>query len=90
MAAGFPRLEEEPRDFDRGVLILGDSATQVPDVRGLHIRGRLERFDLAEWFALGRGGQSAAGAVERIRSIDVQVSDLYLLGQHRGSSGQAR
>ena len=79
----FMRIEEGPVwDFDRGVLILGDSATQVPDVRGLHVRGQLERFDLAEWFALGRGGEAGSGAVERIRSIDIQVGDLYLLGQH--------
>ncbi len=78
----FLRLEDEQGwDFDRGVLILGDSATQVPDVRGLHVRGRVERFDLAEWFALGRGGAVGSGAVERIRSVDIQVGELSVLGQ---------
>ncbi len=77
----FVRFEEQSLDFDRGVVMLGDAEMESPDVRGLHVRGQMDRLDLAEWFALGSGGAVGSGAVDRVRSIDVDIGDLRLLGQ---------
>ncbi len=69
-------------DFDRGVLMLGDAAMTEPDVRGLHIRGRTPEVRLNDWLALSRGEDAKVDIAERIRSIDLVVDNLYVLGQH--------
>lgn len=69
-------------DFDRGVLTLGDAEMTDPDVRGLHIRGRTPEVRLNDWLALSRGEDARVDIAERIRSIDLVVDNLYLLGQH--------
>lgn len=77
----------ESWDLDRGVLSLGAQALVPADTRGLHIRGRASDVVLEEWLTLGRGSDTGIGGgntniIERIRSVDVEVSNLRLLGQH--------
>lgn len=69
-------------DFDRGVVTLGGEDVEPADTRGLHIRGATGVARLEDWLSLSRSGESKVGAAERIRSIDVVVEDLYLIGQH--------
>ena len=66
-------------DLDRGVLSLGAQTLVPADTRGLHIRGRASDVVLEEWLTLGGGNTNL---IERIRSVDVEVGDLRLLGQH--------
>ncbi|MCH9694390.1 MAG: TIGR02099 family protein [Gammaproteobacteria bacterium] len=73
---------EEFWDLDRGVVTLGDGPMQEADTRGLHVRGNTPTLRLEEWLNLSRSGERKVGVAERIRSIDVLVDDLYLLGQH--------
>ncbi|MEL7187355.1 MAG: AsmA-like C-terminal region-containing protein, partial [Pseudomonadota bacterium] len=49
--------------------------------RGLHIRGRTDVVRLQDWLDLSRSGEKNVGAADRIRSIDIEVGELYLLGQ---------
>ena len=69
-------------DFDRGVLTLGEAPMTEPEVRGLHIRGRTPEVRLNDWLALSRGEDAKVDIAARIRSIDLVVDNLYLLGQH--------
>lgn len=69
-------------DLDRGVLTLGGEVLQQADTRGLHIRGATAELRLQDWLDLSRSGEKNVGAADRIRSIDVLVEDLYLIGQH--------
>lgn len=73
---------EESWDFDRGVVALGGETMELADTRGLHIRGTADTVRLQDWLSLSRGGEKKIGAAERIRSIDLAVDDLYLIGQH--------
>ena len=74
--------EADAWDFDRGVLVLGDEPMTEPDVRGLHIRGQARELRFEDWLRLSRHGDTQLGLAERIRSIELDISDLYLLGQH--------
>jgi uncharacterized protein (TIGR02099 family) len=69
-------------DFDRGVVAFGQGVMEEPDVRGLHIGGRTDEVQLADWLALSRGQSAGRGAGERIRSVDIVVDNFYYLGQH--------
>lgn len=69
-------------DLDRGVVNFGTEALQDADTRGLHIRGNTSVVRLEDWLSLSRSGQRKVGAADRIRSIDLLVADLYLIGQH--------
>ena len=69
-------------DFDRGVVVLGGEAMEPADTRGLHIRGATDVVRLQDWLSLSRSGEKKVGAAERIRSIDLVIDDLYLIGQH--------
>ena len=69
-------------DFDRGVLALGGAAITEPETRGLHIRGAIGDVRFEDWLNLTRRGQRQTGAAERIRSIDLTIANLRLLGQH--------
>ena len=71
-------------DFDRGMLAVGGATPVQPDIRGLHVEGRTPVLDLDEWLALSRlrGEEGGPGFAERIRSIDVLVDDLHVVGQH--------
>lgn len=68
-------------DIDRGVITLGGEVTESADTRGLHIRGTTGAVRLQDWLSLTRGEQKS-GAAERIRSIDLAIEDLYVVGQH--------
>ncbi|MCH9003756.1 MAG: TIGR02099 family protein [Proteobacteria bacterium] len=69
-------------DFDRGVVTLGGEVMETADTRGLHIRGTTGVVRLQDWLSLSRSGEKNVGAADRIRSIDLIVDDLYVLGQH--------
>ena len=74
--------EDDAWDFDRGTLVLGDGPMSEPDVRGLHIRGQAREISLENWLQLSRQDVEQLGAAERIRSIELDVANLYVLGQH--------
>jgi uncharacterized protein YhdP len=74
--------EDDAWDFDRGMLVLGDGPMSKPDVRGLHIRGQARELRLEDWLRLSRQDVEQLGAAERIRSIELDVANLYLIGQH--------
>jgi uncharacterized protein (TIGR02099 family) len=74
--------EADAWDFDRGTLVLGDEPMSEPDVRGLHIRGRAQEVRLEEWLRSSRQDDVQLGAAERVRSIELEIEHLYLLGQH--------
>lgn len=69
-------------DFDRGVVALGGAVIEEAATRGLHIRGSTSTVRLEDWLSLSRGGEKKTGAADRIRSIDLVIDDLYLIGQH--------
>jgi uncharacterized protein YhdP len=69
-------------DFDRGVLMAGPGERLPAETRGLHIRGETTAVRLEDWLNLSRSGEKKVGAADRIRSIDLQVSDLFAIGQH--------
>jgi uncharacterized protein (TIGR02099 family) len=69
-------------DFERGTLALGGGALTGAETRGLHIRGNVESVVFDEWLRLSRGNEKRTGTADRIRSIDVNVDSLRLLGQH--------
>ena len=69
-------------DLDRGVLSLGGDPPPAADTRGLHIRGKASDVVFEEWFALGDRQSDEPDMLERIRSIDLQVTNLRLFGQH--------
>jgi uncharacterized protein (TIGR02099 family) len=69
-------------DFERGVLAAGGVMPGEADTRGLHIIGRTPVFRLRDWLAVGSGGGEGAGLADRIRAADVEVENLYVLGQH--------
>jgi uncharacterized protein (TIGR02099 family) len=68
-------------DFDRGVLAAGGVYPKEADVRGLHIHGTTPELDLHAWIAAGRRGNRETGIGNRIRSIDLDVSRFYAIGQ---------
>lgn len=69
-------------DFDRGVLAVGGAVPGVPESRGLHIEGRTPEVDVDRWLDLARGDGRGPGVGERIRSIDLVVDRLHVIGQH--------
>ncbi|MCH7830766.1 MAG: TIGR02099 family protein [Proteobacteria bacterium] len=71
-----------PWDFDRGVVALGGEVIEAAATRGLHIRGNTGVVRLEEWLSLSRGGEKKTGAADRIRSIDLVIDDLFIVGQH--------
>jgi len=68
-------------DFDRGVVALGREVSTPAETRGLHIRGGTETVRLDDWLNLSRSGEKKVGAADRIRSIELDVADLYAVGQ---------
>jgi uncharacterized protein (TIGR02099 family) len=71
-------------DFDRGAVAVGGASPLQPDIRGLHVEGHTPVLNLDDWLALSRlqGEDGGPGFAERIRSVDVVVDDLYVIGQH--------
>ncbi len=68
-------------DLDRGTVALGGAAPGEAQSRGLHIEGHTPRLDIDAWLALAGEGSEEAGIGERIRSIDLLVDDLSVIGQ---------
>jgi uncharacterized protein (TIGR02099 family) len=71
-------------DVDRGIVTFGDetAADTVPDTRGLHLRGTTDYVHIRRWFELGKESEGKFGTMERIRSVDMTVDNLHVLGQH--------
>ena len=69
-------------DLERGTLALGGAFVEPAETRGLHIRGDVESVRVDEWLRLSRGTAARSGTADRIRSIDVNVESLRILGQH--------
>lgn len=69
-------------DFDRGVLAIGGEMPGEPKTRGLHVEGRLPLLDFDEWLARVRGESDGPGYADRIRSIELDVANLRVIGQH--------
>jgi uncharacterized protein (TIGR02099 family) len=69
-------------DLERGTVALGGTIVEAAETRGLHILGDVENIRFQDWLQLSRGDAARAGTAERIRSIDVHVENLRLLGQH--------
>ncbi len=69
-------------DFDRGVLAVGGEYPDVPKVRGLHIVGRTPEVHVHDWLKYARRDQRKTGIGDRVRSIDLTVDNLYVVGQH--------
>ncbi len=74
--------EEEHWDFDRGVVALGGARLVEPETRGLHIVGETPEIRLTDWLETAPQGTDNPAASERIRSIDLFVDDIYVVGQH--------
>ena len=68
-------------DLDRGTVALGGAVPGEPQSRGLHIVGHAPRLDVDAWLALADGESGEAGVGERIRSIDLLVDELGVIGQ---------
>ena len=79
---GFNKAEDQ-WDLDRGIVEFGAEPhdASVPDTRGLHLRGRTGYVHLQEWFDTRRP-DSEGGIADRVRSIDIQIDNLHMLGQH--------
>jgi uncharacterized protein (TIGR02099 family) len=69
-------------DFDRGVLAIGGEYPVTPDGRGLHIVGQTPEVRVHDWLALARRSAPGTGIGDRVRTIDVTVDNLYVVGQH--------
>ena len=70
-------------DLDRGVVMLGSEATIEPaETRGLHLRGNADAVHMQDWFNLSRGRDRTTGTADRIRSVDMTVKNLHIVGQH--------
>ncbi|MDH3431224.1 MAG: YhdP family protein [Gammaproteobacteria bacterium] len=81
---GFTK-QDKGWDLDRGILSFGDDAeidAAPPDTRGLHLRGNADYVNVQQWFDLARQAKTKTGMAERIRSIDMTVGSLHMLGQH--------
>ena len=68
-------------DFDRGTVALGGAVPGEPQSRGLHIVGHAPRLDVDAWLALADDPSTGTGVGDRIRSIDLLVDELGVLGQ---------
>jgi uncharacterized protein YhdP len=76
------RKEDEQWDFDRGVVALGGASLVEPETRGLHIVGETPEIRLRDWLETAPQGSDNPGGGERIRSIELVVDDVYVVGQH--------
>ena len=68
-------------DFDRGVLAVGGEYPKAPEGRGLHIVGQTPELRVHDWLALARRDQRQTGIGDRVRTIDVTVENLFVVGQ---------
>jgi len=69
-------------DLDRGTVNFGDEPAATAETRGLHFRGHAEAVQMQDWMDRMHTSRSNTGIGDRIRSVDMQIDNLYLLGQH--------
>ncbi|MDH3534061.1 MAG: hypothetical protein OEO82_14090, partial [Gammaproteobacteria bacterium] len=75
--------EGQQWDLDRGVVTLGGAATTtIAETRGLHLRGSTDYVRMQDWFDLAKNKGRQTGMAERIRSIDMTIGNLHIIGQH--------
>tara|TARA_B100001057_G_scaffold481529_1_gene555657 strand:- start:1461 stop:5303 length:3843 start_codon:yes stop_codon:yes gene_type:complete len=72
---------EESWNFDRGVIMLGETQLQSADTKGLHIRGLTNEIRFKDWLNFSSKNKKE-NLLSKIRSIDLTIGDLYLLGQY--------
>lgn len=78
----FRRIDDR-WDFDRGVLAFGGDYPDYPGSRGLHIQGQVNELRFEDWLAAARAAAGGdAGFGDRVRSIDLTIDNLLVLGQH--------
>jgi uncharacterized protein (TIGR02099 family) len=77
----FTRIDEK-LDFDRGAIAVGGAYPDDPPTRGLHIVGQTGELHLRRWLDVASRGDGRFGIAERVRSLDLAVDNLYLIGQH--------
>ncbi len=80
----FAIKEEGGWDLDRGVVTFGPEpdTTAEAETRGLHLRGTTDYVHAQRWFEQARLATTRFGLAERIRSIDITVGSLHIIGQH--------
>lgn len=73
-------------DLDRGLVAFGGEVARRAETRGLHFTGHADTVMLQAWFdrAGGSNAETKPGSrvVDRIRSVDMTIGSLHLLGQH--------
>jgi len=76
--------QDDRWDIDRGVVTFGVKAETmaVPETRGLHLRGNTDYIHVRRWFEQARQSETKMGMVDRVRSVNLTVDNLHLLGQH--------
>lgn len=76
--------QEDQWDIDRGLVTFGVNAEveSIPETRGLHLRGDTDYVNVRRWFEQARKSESKMGMVERVRTVDLVVGNLHVLGQH--------
>lgn len=77
----FTKSGEAGWDFDRGALAIGGDYPEFPEIRGLQITGATDYISLDDWLSLGRSGEGNVSVADRIRSINIAVGNLYVIGQ---------
>jgi uncharacterized protein (TIGR02099 family) len=77
-------VREDAWDLDRGVAVFGveDTGEEAAETRGLHLRGTTDYVYAQDWFDLSRDAESEMGLGQRVRSIDMTVGNLHVIGQH--------
>jgi uncharacterized protein YhdP len=80
---GFSK-QEGRWDLDTGIVTFGDDTGYEtdPETRGLHLRGSADYVHVQDWFDMARQAETKTGMAERIRSIDMHIGNLHMLGQH--------
>jgi uncharacterized protein (TIGR02099 family) len=71
-------------DIERGIVTFGGetAATALPETRGLHLVGETDYVHIRRWFEMGKESENKFGTMDRVRSIDLTVANLHVLGQH--------
>jgi uncharacterized protein (TIGR02099 family) len=71
-------------DIDRGIVTFGAElpGSELPETRGLHLRGATDYVHIRRWFEMSRESENKFGTMDRVRSIDIAVANLHVLGQH--------
>ena len=79
-------------ELDRGAVVFGDVTPSLPEKRGLHISGQLDRFSLDNWREVTRDDPTSEQGPEPkelddypllrvLEEVEVRASSVELLGQ---------